>query len=237
MMRERRASDRAAVIDLVRRRTPQVEEQRVASLLDGTDVTFLVDLVAQRDGAVVAWGCTFVRAGMDGMVIGRLVVSSEEEGRGVGGQLHGRMLRDLPDKAHRLRGVVFDTDHRSLDVVGHWGYERYELCHIPRLELDDVPVHTVVPNLVNEACPGLCFADEDAVLAMLDRAETNPERAHGLFVTLAMMRSFAVGGTPVGFLSRVGGAPVGLVHGSVIGDRLMITYLCVDPAFRGLGDC
>jgi GNAT superfamily N-acetyltransferase len=25
------------------------------------------------------------------------------------------------------------------------------------------------------------------------------------------------------------------VHGSVIGDRLMITYLCVDPAFRGLG--
>ena len=235
MIRDRRDSDRAAVIDLVHKRTPQVDEQRVASLLDATDRTVYVDLVADRDGTVVAWGSTFARAGMTGMLFGRVVVCAEEEGRGVGSQLHARMRRDPPDQIHRLRGIVFDTDQRALDIVEHWGYQRYELCHVSRLDLADATSPTVVPDVAIEACPDLRFADDDPVLAMLDRAETNPERAHGLFVTPTMMRSFATGGTPVGLVARVAGAPIGLIHGSVSGDRMLITYLCVDPPFRGRG--
>lgn len=235
MIRNRRDVDRAAVIDLVLGRTPQVDRQRVASLLDGTDCTFHVDLVAERDGAVTAWGCTFARPGMTGMLFERVIVSAEDEGRGLGGRLHSRIRRDLPNQVSVLRGMVFDTDRRALDVVGHWGYQQYELCHVSRLDLADVPPQPTAPDLAFEACPDLRFADEDAVLAMLDLAETNPERAHGLFVTPAMMRSFAHGGTPVGFLARIGGVPVGLVHGSVSGDRMLISYLCVDPSFRGRG--
>jgi GNAT superfamily N-acetyltransferase len=218
---------------LVHQRTPQVDTHRIASLLQATDRTFHIDLLAERDGAVVAWGCTFLRAGMDGMLFERVVVSDDEEGRGVGSQLHARMLRNLPDGVSRLRGMICDTDQRALDVFGHWGYQRYELCHVSRLEPADRTPPTAVPDLAIEACPELRFADDDVVLAMLDRAETNPERAHGLFVTPTMMRSYAAGGTPVGFLGRVTGAPVGPVHGSVCGDRMLITYLCVDPAFRG----
>ena len=145
------------------------------------------------------------------------------------------MRRDPPNQIHRLRGIVFDTDQWALDVVEHWGYQRYELCHVSRLDLADATSPTVVPDVAIEACPDLRFADDDAVLAMLDRAETNPERAHGLFVTPTMMRSLATGGTPVGFVARVAGAPIGLIHGSVSGDRMLITYLCVDPPFRGRG--
>jgi hypothetical protein len=49
MIRDRRDADRAAVIDLDNRRTPRLNEQRVASPLDATGRAFHVDLVAQRD--------------------------------------------------------------------------------------------------------------------------------------------------------------------------------------------
>ena len=115
------------------------------------------------------------------------------------------------------------------------GYQPYELCHVSRFDLQDLPAPRVLSGVVFEPCPGLRFPDEGAVTAMLDRAETNPERAHGIFVNLPMLRSFAAPGEPVGFLARVAGDPVGLVHGYTNGEQLLISLLCVDPAFRGRG--
>jgi hypothetical protein len=68
---------------------------------------------------------------------------------------------------------------------------------------------------------------------MLDRAETNSERAHGMFMTLDMIRGFSTPGRSIGFLARVNGQPVALIHGQQNGDQLLISFLCVDPAFRG----
>ncbi len=235
MIRTRSVNDRAGVIDLAHRRVPQVPAHRVAGLLDAADLTFRVDVVGEQDAALVGWASTVERAELPSLLFGRIVVAPERERQGLGSQLHARLLTDLPSEVTFLRGVVIDSDVRALEVVAHWGYEPYELCHVSRFALQDLPEPRTLSGVSFEPCPALRFPDEDAVTAMLDRAETNPERAHGMFLNLPMLRSFAAPGEPLGFLARVAGDPVGLVHGYTHGEQLLISLLCIDPAFRGRG--
>ena len=234
MIRRREKTDRAAVIDLVHHRVPQHPKHRVAALLDRRNVTTRVDVVGVRGQEVVGWACTAQRDVFPEMLFGRVVVATDA-GRGWGSRLHDRIMDDLPADARLLRGIVVDTDERAMAVVTHWGYQAYELCHVSRFDLVDLPEPRRVAGVRFHSCSRLRFADEDAVTAMLDRAETNPERAHGMFLTLDAIRSFSTPGTPIGFLARVQGQPVGLIHGSQNADQLLISYLCVDPAFRGRG--
>ena len=227
--------DRAAVIELVHRRVPQVPKQRVAALLDRRDMTPRVDVVGARGRGVLGWGSTVQREGLPALLFGRVVVCDAEAGRGWGSRLHDRLLSDLPGEARQLRGIVIDTDEHALAVAAHWGYQPFELCHVSRFDLDGQPEPRRIGGVRFQACSRLRFPDVDAVTGMLDRAETNPERAHGMFLTLDMIRGFSAPGSPIGFLARVGGQPVGLIHGQQTGDQLLISFLCVDPEFRGRG--
>ncbi len=235
VIRSRRIGDRASVIELTHRRVPQVPAHRVARLLDSHLAEFRVDLVGECAKGLSAWASTIERPEDPTLMFGRVVVAAEEEGRGLGGQLHARLVADLPDQTRFLRGVIIESDHRALEVAQHWGYEAYELGHVSRLDLQDLPEPRLLLGVSFDACPRLRFADEGAVAAMLDRAETNPERMHGIFRNLHLLREVASSGTPVGFLARVGSDPVGLVHGLMNEDQMLISLLCVDPGYRGRG--
>ena len=165
-----------------------------------------------------------------------VVVATAHEGRGLGGRLLADLLTHLDPSAGLLRSLVGDDDPRSLAVAEHWGYAVYEHGIAAEMDLRDLPEVRTVDGVTFEWSPELEVDDPDELLAMLDVAETSPERASGMFLTPETLRSFIVPGeTPVAWIARVDGRPIGLGHGGVADGLFGITYLCVHPAHRRRG--
>jgi GNAT superfamily N-acetyltransferase len=200
-------------------------------------VQVLHSQTVRRGGELVAFARLTRRDGMPPANRWSMVVVAEpHEGRGIGGRLLRELLTDVDPTAERLRSVVGDDDERSLAVAEHWGYAAYEHGICSRLDFHDLPEPREIEGVTFEWSPELHVEDPDALLAMLDVAETNPERASGLFLTPETLRSFITPvETAVAWVARADGRPIGLGHGAVDGEDFGITYLCVDPAQRGRG--
>jgi ribosomal protein S18 acetylase RimI-like enzyme len=230
-------SDRSEATALLLERQPQMKRHWVDEMFDSPATVVAPNVVAEADdGSLAGWALAIYRDGLPAELrFGGVTVRADDEGTGVGSALHRELLASIPEGVTKMRGVVMDDDPRSLAIAEHWGYERFQYGITSRFDLSDLPEPQLSDGLTLEENPKLEFVDEDAVLGMLDVAETNPEREAGLFITPAMMREFGGKGTLVGRLARVKGAPVGLIHGSVHGHQLEIHYACVHPDFRGRG--
>jgi GNAT superfamily N-acetyltransferase len=231
--------DRAAATAMLLGRLPHAQSHWIDDLLDNPSVTVDRNLVAVDDtGGIAAWADLSFRRGLpEHLRFAGVVVRADAEGQGLGTRLHDALLEGADAGVTAFRGAVFDDEPRSLAVVERWGYRQFEHAFTSRFSLTDLPVPALPDELVLENCPDLRFRDSDAVLAMLDLAETNPERESGLFITPDMLREHALAGTPVGRLARLGpeGRPVGLIHGAVFSDHLEINYACVLPDCRRRG--
>lgn len=200
-------------------------------------VHLLHSQTVRLDGELVAFARLMRRDGMPSANRSSMVVvAAAHEGRGIGGRLLRGLLTHVDPTAAALRSFVSDDDPRSLAVVEHWGCAVYEHGICSRLDFHDLPEPRGIEGVTFEWSPELEVDDPDALLAMLDVAQTNPERASGMLLTTEMLRGFVTPvETPVAWVARADGHPIGLGHGAVDGDDFGITFLCVDPAHRGLG--
>ncbi|MGH3507280.1 MAG: GNAT family N-acetyltransferase [Nocardioidaceae bacterium] len=230
-------SDRPAGTALLMSRQPHMQPHWVDDMFDSPSTVIEPNIVAvSDDGELAGWAAVVAREGLptDLRFVG-VTVRADVEGAGLGSTLHRALMERLAEGVALLRGTVLDDDPRSLAVAEHWGYERFQYGITSRFDLVDLPDPDLSNGLGLESCPTVPYDDDEAVLAMFDVAQTNPERDAGLFVTPAMLRDFSGKGTPVGRLAKIDGAPVGMIHGSVHGDQLHIHYACVHPDFRGRG--
>jgi GNAT superfamily N-acetyltransferase len=165
-----------------------------------------------------------------------VVVAAAHEGKGIGGRLMREMFDRVDPGVEQYVSVIDELDERSRAVVEHLGFEVYEHGIALHFDLADLPAPRDVEGVTFEWCPDLDPPDGDALHAMLDVAETSPERASGLFLDAVTIRSFVgPGEQSVGWIARADGAPIALGHGSVDGEAFGITYLCVHPGHRGRG--
>ena len=220
-------------------RLPAADPAEVRMLLcDPTLTDRLVVLAATEGDAVLGWGClAHLRAHPPGWRAVRVLVPAEHEGRGVGSALHAAVLaRAAADPAELLRSGAFDDDARSLRVAAHWGWTVEQCSITSRLDLDGVAPPVTPDGVTLEDASSLSFADRGDVERMLDASQTNPERANGFVIDLAVLTGM-LGETerPAVALLRVDGRPAALSFGGVAGEVAHIGYTGVDPAFRGRG--
>lgn len=208
-----------------------------------TERTLLEDLLEDRQ-VVTAWqGDQLVGLGQTGhpqpmprhwQTI-RVLLDPAVRGRGLGGRLYRRMLELSSPSRRSLRARAYDHDPRDLAIARHWGFEVVQLSYTSSCDLAQLPPETPPPDGVTiEDCSTLDFPDADAVEAMYDRSQTNPERAQ--FVgDLAFLHRMAPPPLGLGALLRVEGSPAALIWAVKEPPAVHIAWTGVDPAFRGHG--
>lgn len=237
-IRDVRTADQEAVIALVLERMRFTDRGLVSGMiLDEVPMRHRRLLCAVDDGQVVAAG---YNARMDTWPAGSygrsVVVDEAHVGTGLGSRLTDALDDDLPPDATEVGGRVDDSDEQALAVLDHWDYERLQHSIVSELALTATAPPTVPDGLRIEVSDSYLFEDEDAVEAMYDASQTNPER-YSLGVTvLAELRAWAQGsppGTAPMCLLRVDERPAAMAIGVVDGETAHVVYTGVDPAYRG----
>ena len=164
-----------------------------------------------------------------------VTVRRDAEGQGVGGAIFRALAEHRPASASELRTSVRDSEPRALEVAKHWGFLVEELSIESELELAGLPPTEPAPGITLESCPELGFPDQEAVEAMLQASQTNPEAQAGGAVDLASIRATSAGATSIAVLARVDGAPAAITAGTAVNGFLFIGYTGVDPTYRGRG--
>jgi GNAT superfamily N-acetyltransferase len=172
-----------------------------------------------------------------GTVFEFVAVDGDAEGRGVGGALEAALGSDLPPWVTAAITQVDRDDARSLEVAGHWAFAPLEVSVTSRAELAGAAPPVPPDDVTAEVSPSLEFGDEDDVEKMLDVSQTNPERDHGLLMTLAGLRAMASegGAAPTGVVLRVDGRPAAITYALTARDEAQVVYTGVDPELRGRG--
>jgi GNAT superfamily N-acetyltransferase len=224
------------LIDLTLRRCPAMERPSVAAPLEDPAATdWKVVLMAVEADEIVGWGAVLhLTAFPPRSRSARIVTAPGHEGQGIGGALWAALFAKL-DETSDIRGGTQDDDPRSLEVARRWGFEVLQHSITSRLDLARVRPVDLPAGVTLEECPTLEFRDSEAVAAMLQASQTNPERAF-----LDMDFAFLLGmlgstETAVGALLRVDGAPVAISYGGVVGTEAHLGYTGVHPAHRGHG--
>ncbi len=231
-------ADLDAVLDLSVSRMPHLTRAEMARTLTDPAVTFAPSLVAvDGRGEVVGRGFLASTPFLDDdRRMARIQVAHRIEGQGVASRLAAILREHLDPTVTAVVSSVLDDDAHSLAVAEHWGFQRVMHGIASALVFDDLPVPTVVPGVTFEVLD-VTPPEQDAALdAFLLRADTAPEAAHGFRMRAAPLReSMNHQGTPVTVLARVGEQPVGLAAASVVGELMIMEYLCVDPDHRRRG--
>ena len=188
------------------------------------------------DGELLGWG--WIATGThapEGWTSIWVTVRHEAEGQGVGGELFRSLSGRRPASAVQLRSHVRSGEDRALEIAGAWGFEEEEVAIASELPLTDLPPVEIPAGVSLESCPALTFEDQDAVEAMLQASQTNPEALAGAVVDCANLLSTTVGGTSIAVLARVDGVPAAIAAGTSVDGFLFVSYTGVDPAHRGRG--
>jgi len=238
-IRPARASELDSVVALLRARFRALTAAlAVEAVAEGPPSGFRRLLVAVEDGGLVGTGVLRRPPhAPPGVVFEHVAVTTDAEGRGVGAALDSALGRDLPAWVTAFLAQADRDETRSLEVAGHWGFSPIEVSVTSRAQLGDPARPTLPPDVTVEVSPSLSFPDEDDVERMLDVSQTNPERDHGLVLTLAGLRGMAsTGGTvPTGVVLRVDGRPAAITYAITALDEAQVVYTGVDPAWRGRG--
>ena len=162
-----------------------------------------------------------------------VVVAREHAGRGIGRALYDELLTTVPDGITRLGTAVDDADPESLAIAEAHGFAVNQHGINSALRLVDLPEPTPVPGLTYEDVSTLVFPDEDAVEAMLQDSQTNPEAAAGVRSSLELFRRFQGPQDFLAVLARLDGAPAAIITGAIDDGLLFIHYTGVGQSFRG----
>lgn len=223
------------LVELATERCPALGVADLEFVLDRNLIDDDELVVARQDGSMIGWALRCRRLVMPPQWRSvRVFVRREWEGRGVGGALHAALATD--EDAEQWRAVVFDDDDRALAVALSWGYQVVQHSITSRVDLGSAAAPPLPDDVSIEPSANLEFADADRVEAMLDVSQTNPERGHGLEMTLGFLRGMVgEGASGLHALLRVDGRPAAITSGSITGDQAHLTYTGVDPAYRGRG--
>ena len=229
----------AEIIELTCARLPHMPAVEVRWVFEAGEKLqgrTVVEALDQHDN-LVGWAVTahpvFAPAGRSFL---RVLVSAEHEGHGLGSALRAAVIDRVPRGTTMLVTGVYDDEPRSLEVARHWGFSMVEHAIESELRLVDLPEPVLPDGVTLQEAPDFAFDDRDAVEAMLQRSQTNPEAEQGWVFDLAKLASF-VGEdeAPVCVLARLDGVPAGITTGSVADGALTISYSGIDPTLRGRG--
>ena len=162
-----------------------------------------------------------------------VLVAADARGQGRGGALHRALLDRIPPTATGLRTTTFDDDPVAGEVAEHWGFHRLQLSIRSSLEVTGAADPVLPPDVTVETTADLDLPDRDAVEAMLDASQTNPERATGSVMTLADFGHQQEGDRLLLGVLRVDGSPAAICAAMHSGPEGYIGYTGVDPAHRG----
>jgi len=232
-------ADHGGIVDLLLTRFRAMTAALVVEAVAGaTESGFRRLLVVVEGDRLVGTGLMYRAPNSPpGTVFEFVGVDGDAEGRGVGGALEAALGSDLPPWVTAAMTQVDRDDARSLEVAGHWGFTPIEVSVTSRALLGTSARPALPADVTPEVSPTLEFGDEDDVERMLDVSQTNPERDHGLVLTLAGLRGMAsAGGTvPTGVVLRVDGRPAAITYAITALDEAQVVYTGVDPSWRGRG--
>ncbi len=197
-------------------------ERTVLAVDDGDDLVgfgLLAHLAWQSPGDRLVW----------------VVVAASHRGRGLGGRLYDGLLQRLPDGVDRLRALTFDDDPASCEVARHWGYEPLQLSLTSTVDTSDAVDPVLPPDVTVETHDDIDLPDREAVDAMLDRSQTNPERETGTLLTVGDFVHQQEGDRLLLGVLRVDGTPAAICAAMHAVEEGYVGYTGVDPAFRGRG--
>jgi GNAT superfamily N-acetyltransferase len=232
-------ADHGGIVDLLLTRFRAMTAALVVEAVAGaTESGFRRLLVVVEGDRLVGTGLMYRAPNSPpGTVFAFVGVDGDAEGRGVGGALEAALGSDLPPWVTAAMTQVDRDDARSLEVAGHWGFTPIEVSVTSRAALRTSARPALPADVTPEVSPTLEFGDEDDVERMLDVSQTNPEREHGLLMTLAGLRAMASegGAAPTGVILRVDGRPAAITYALTARDEAQVVYTGVDPALRGRG--
>jgi GNAT superfamily N-acetyltransferase len=232
-------ADHGGIVDLLLTRFRAMTAALVVEAVAGaTESGFRRLLVVVEGDRLVGTGLMYRAPNSPpGTVFEFVGVDGDAEGRGVGGALEAALGSDLPPWVTAAMTQVDRDDARSLEVAGHWGFTPIEVSVTSRAALGTSARPALPADVTPEVSPTLEFGDEDDVERMLDVSQTNPEREHGLLMTLAGLRAMASegGAAPTGVILRVDGRPAAITYALTARDEAQVVYTGVDPALRGRG--
>ena len=232
-------ADHGGIVDLLLTRFRAMTAALVVEAVAGaTESGFRRLLVVVEGDRLVGTGLMYRAPNSPpGTVFAFVGVDGDAEGRGVGGALEAALGSDLPPWVTAAMTQVDRDDARSLEVAGHWGFTPIEVSVTSRALLRTSARPALPADVTPEVSPTLEFGDEDDVERMLDVSQTNPEREHGLLMTLAGLRAMASegGAAPTGVILRVDGRPAAITYALTARDEAQVVYTGVDPALRGRG--
>ncbi len=231
-------SDHGGIVDLLLNRFRAMTAALVVEAVTGADSGFRRLLVALEGDRLVGTGLIYRAPNSpSGTVFEFVAVEGDAEGRGVGRALEAALGGDLPPWVTAAITQADRDDARSLQVAGHWGFTPIEVSVTSRAALGTSARPALPADVTAEVSASLEFGDEDDVERMLDVSQTNPEREHGLLMTLAGLRAMASegGAAPTGVALRVDGRPAAITYALTARDEAQVVYTGVDPALRGRG--
>lgn len=229
-------ADYPGLVDLTGRRLPHLQRTELdfPVLVPVFQASVHVRADVDEDGSVLGWGWIgALHVFPPGWAMVQVFVAAQHQGSGVGSRLHAALLDLVPEGTTTLRALVREEDPRTHAITAHWGYQLVQRSIVSRLRLVDLP-HPVLPESVTIA-EGLDVPDPDAVDAMLQASQTNPEAADHMIRLDEVRRTLDSIPHPLALVARVGGVPAGIIYGGVPDGTMLVLYAGVDPTFRGRG--
>ena len=218
-------------------RVPLLDTGIVRTTIDPATTEHVRFWEARDDGALVglafvgrpttfpeAWRFTYVATRRD------------LTGQRLGSRLWSTARVEVDAGAEQLVTVVFDDDEPAAAAARAWGFTLQQ--HSVTSELDLTHIRTLASDagdgVTFHAADDLRFDDEDAVTAMVNASQTNPEAEVGLVGTLDGWRSApGAGQRLVAVVARVDGRPAAISVAVADGDEMHVNYTGVDPSLRG----
>lgn len=238
-IRPARPTEHTGVVDLLLARFRALTAALVVEAVAGGSASrFRRVLVAVEGDDLVGTGLLYrAPTSPPGSAFENVAVERDAEGRGVGAALGAALTGGLPTWVTALIAQADRDETRSLEVAEHWGFSPLEVSVTSRLALGDNTAPALPPDVTVDRSPSLRFHDEADVERMLDVSQTNPEREHGLLMTLAALREMASdgGAVPTGVVLRVAGRPAAITYALTARGEAQVVYTGVDPALRGGG--
>lgn len=228
-------SSYAPLVDLWLHRTPSLRRVEAEFPFANHDKTRYCHLRTAYVGDVLAgWGLSAqpMMFPPDFAVV-NVVVAPDHARRGIGRALYDELLTTVPEGIELLGTTVSDDDPESRAIAEAHGFSVSQHAIGSELLLVDLPESAPPAGVTFEDVSDLVFPDEEAIEAMLQDSQTNPEAAIGIRSSLEDFRRFRDTQDYLAVLARVDRAPAAIIAADIDDGVLAIHYTGVAQAYRG----